>query len=850
MTKIRFWGIILIKMGKKKKKSPKPKSISPSKKPLLDFIKPSTEVITPRIFTLPDYFVGIGVFLFSFFIYLHTLTPTIDLHDSGDMIGASYTLGIPHPPGYPLYCLLGKLFSLIPLGNIAYRYNLFSAASAALAVMMVYFISLKVGRSTEHGARSTGHGEKNSTLHAPRSTLHAPRSMLSFLIPAVIAALMLCFARVFWQQAVIAEKYTLNALFATVLIFILLKWVEAQSMEHGARSMEQEAGRKEWGARSTEQEAGRKKLHAPRSTLHAPGLLYLFAFTLGLAFTHHLQTIFLVPASAFLIIIIWRKHPNLLTFNAILKMACLFFLPIILYAYLPVRAAAHPIINWGCPDNFERFIDHITAKEYGYYFATSLPTLLKRIFVEHPIFFINQFTPYLIWIGFVGLFFFYKQRVNTFIYLGLIVMVDFLHSSRYSIHNIEDYYIPSYIIYSLFIGYGVGIFNEWLGKRIKQGILAVLLPYFFLLIPVISWACNHHYGDHRKNYYSYDYGMNILSPLDEKSILYIKGDTFAFPLWYLHYVENIRQDVTLIDQHSLYLDWYANQIKRELNFEFVPQNRVKRLTDEASRIIKTRFDAIFEANPNRPVFLPFDESIAQGYTLVPTGICHRVFKKEATLKEQLSAIDENLRFRYRGILDESIYKEERVASNISNYATSYNNRGGFFKDMGKYSQAIAEYQKALLADPERLISYYNIGMVYNDSGQTQEAIGQFNKIIELGPQDAKGYYGLGMVYQRVGEVDKAISEYEKAAQLDPNQDFIHINLGSAYISKGKLNEAVVSFQKAISLKPGNIAALYNLGIAYSQLGKRFEAIDAFQKVLAIDPNYSPARNSLAALQQE
>jgi len=823
-------------MGKKKKKTQKPKSVVSSKKGLWSLIKPLPEVITPVIFTFKDYLIGIGIFLFAFFIYLQTLAPTIDLHDSGDMISASFVLGIPHPPGYPLYCLLGKLFSLIPLGNIAYRYNLFSATSAALAVMMVYFISLKVGS----GKWEVGSGKETKNF----------LPFTSHFSPAVVAALMLCFARVFWQQAVIAEKYTLNALFTTILIFIILKWAEGRNLEQGGRSTE---------------------LKTPGSMLYAPCLLYLFSFILGLSFTHHLQTIFLVPASIFLIFITWRSHPKLLTLNSLFKMACLFFLPIILYAYLPIRAAIHPVINWGCPDTFERFFDHITAKEYGYYFATSFPTLVRRILVEHPLFFINQFTIYLIWLGFVGLFFLYIKRLKTFIFLSLIVIVDFLHSSRYGIHNIEDYYIPSYIIFSLFIGYGVGILNEWMSKKIQshllspasegylphlillsrgwQGILAILLPWIFLFAPVISYACNHYYGDHCKNYYSYDYGMNILSSLDEKSILYIKGDTFAFPLWYLHYVENIRQDVTLIDQHSLYLDWYANQIKRELNFEFVPQNRVKRLTDEAARIIKTRFDAIFQANPNRPIFLPFDEDIARGYTLVPTGICHRVFKKDTPISEQLNAIDENLRFLYRGILDKSIYKEERVASNISNYATAYNNRGNFFKDAGKYTQAIEEYQKAILADPKRSISYYNIGMVYNDLGKTQSAISQFNKIIELDPRDAKGYYGLGLVYQRIGKVDKAISEYKKAVELDPERDFIYVNLGSAYISKGMLQEAVASFQKAISLSPQNIAALYNLGIAYLQLGEKLEAISAFQKALEIDPNYLPARNSLLALQR-
>ncbi|MEW6096512.1 MAG: DUF2723 domain-containing protein [bacterium] len=790
-------------MGKKKKKDKKVKLPVRAKKNIfLNFIKPETEIITTQVFTIQDYLIGIGVFLFSFFVYLHTLTPTIDLHDSGDMISASFVLGIPHPPGYPLYCLLGKLFSLIPLGNIAYRYNLFSATSASVAVMMVYFIVLKIP----------------SFVPCPSSC-----------IPAIIAALMLCFARVFWQQAVIAEKYTLNALFATLLIFILLKWQEVVTEN-----------------RSTEKLKNQRTKESV--TQLSNKLLYLFAFTLGLSFTHHLQTIFLVPASIFLIIIIWRKNPKLLTVNSILKMAVLFFLPIILYSYLPIRASANPVINWGCPNTLERFMAHVTAKEYGYYFSTSLTTLLRRIFVEHPVFFIQQFTPYLIWIGFVGLFFLYKHRIRTFIFLSLIIIIDVLHSSRYGIHNIEDYYIPAYIIFSIFIGYGVA-WGQTLNIKFMRKFNIQGLSLLFLLVPFISWACNHYYGDHSKNYYSYDYGMNILFPLEEKSILYIKGDTFAFPLWYLHYIENIRKDITVIDQHSLYLDWYANQVKKELNFEFSPQNRVKRLNDEAAQIIKVRFDAIFQNNPQRAVYLPYDESIARGYTLVPTGICHRVFKKGTPITKQLSVLDENLRFRYRGILDESIYKEERVASNISNYATSYNNRGNFFKDMGKYNQAIAEYKKALLADPKRLISYYDIGMIYNDLGKEQEAISEFNKIIALAPQDAKGYYGLGLVYQKVGEVDKAISEYEKAAELDPERDFIHVNLGSAYISKGRLEEAVASFQKAIALAPQNIAALYNLGVAYSQLGKRFEAISAFQKVLSIEPNYAPARNSLAALQK-
>ncbi len=169
-------------------------------------------------------------------MYLHTLTPTIGFHDSGDMVTAAYVLGIPHPTGYPFYCLLGKLWmTILPVGNIAYRMNLSSALCASISCMMVYFIILKVG----------------SMKWEVRSEENKPIPYLSSLIPAIVGALMLAFATTFWEQAVIAEKYTLNALFATLLIFILLKWQEAMSTEHGAESKKLQAQSSRLNAYST-----------------------------------------------------------------------------------------------------------------------------------------------------------------------------------------------------------------------------------------------------------------------------------------------------------------------------------------------------------------------------------------------------------------------------------------------------------------------------------------------------------------------------------------------------------------------------------------------------------------------
>ena len=125
-------------------------------------------------------------------VYLSTLAPTIYNLDSPDLTAAAYTLGIAHAPGYPLYTLLGWLFShAVPLGDVGYRLNLMSALLGAGAVYIVY----QVGRQL------TGQ-----------------------VLPSVAAALMLAFSYHFWADSLVAEVYTLDALLLAGLLFILVRW--------------------------------------------------------------------------------------------------------------------------------------------------------------------------------------------------------------------------------------------------------------------------------------------------------------------------------------------------------------------------------------------------------------------------------------------------------------------------------------------------------------------------------------------------------------------------------------------------------------------------------------------------
>ena len=82
-----------------------------------------------------------AVFLAVFSVYLYTLPRTATLEDSGMFIMSCFFAGISHPPGYALHTMLGKLFTLIPAGSIAFRVNLLSAFFGALTCCAVWWVA-------------------------------------------------------------------------------------------------------------------------------------------------------------------------------------------------------------------------------------------------------------------------------------------------------------------------------------------------------------------------------------------------------------------------------------------------------------------------------------------------------------------------------------------------------------------------------------------------------------------------------------------------------------------------------------------------------------------------------------
>ena len=127
-----------------------------------------------------------------FAVYAATACRTIYVGDSGELVAAVFTLGSPHPSGYPLYVLLGKLWTLaVPVGSIAFRMSLMSAAWAAAACALLYVV-----------ARRLGLGRTAS----------------------LVASLSLAFSPSFWSQANVQRVYSLNAFFVVALVALAFEW--------------------------------------------------------------------------------------------------------------------------------------------------------------------------------------------------------------------------------------------------------------------------------------------------------------------------------------------------------------------------------------------------------------------------------------------------------------------------------------------------------------------------------------------------------------------------------------------------------------------------------------------------
>ena len=433
--------------------------------------------------------VGAATALVVFAVYLSTLAPTVLYYDRPEMFDSAMlqtqasVLGIGHPTGYPTYMMLTHLFTYLPFGDAAYRVNLASAVYGVVAVILVYLVGLRLsGRA----------------------------------VAAAGGALAFGLSQTFWSQAIIAEVYTLNALFIALVVFILLVWRDSREDRY----------------------------------------LLLAAFLAGLSLTHHLTSGLLVPAGLAFVMVVERR--KLVQGRLLLKGAGLFLLGLGSYLYLPIRAAMEAPMNAPDPSTPGRFLMLITGSSFlldetpeeklecgGSSLALVDFPIRLQLFGEY---LFAQFPAVLVLIGaLAALYVLFTDRAAA-VLLGVLFFGCLAQVFVYLKYSIEDFYvflIPAYLVFGLLISVGLGSL-----LRSAEGFSAGFRGVALIAISVLAFAAplagaHKDYGMQDR---SQDYrGRRIVETVAQNAQKNATVLHHRSPLWYMVLVEQRRRDLRLID---------------------------------------------------------------------------------------------------------------------------------------------------------------------------------------------------------------------------------------------------------------------------------------------------------------
>ncbi len=572
-------------------------------------------------------FVGIAVFLVSLAAYIRTISPTVVFWDVGEFCAAAFTLQVPHPPGAPLFLLLARLSSMIPIiPDTAVRMHILSAIGSATTCMFLYLITVRF-------------------VVMWRGVPQTTYDRIVVYGTAAVGALSLTFSKTFWFNAVEAEVYGLSMMFIAGIVLLSLRWYESAHQESGDR------------------------------------YLLLIAYIVGLSVGVHLLVILAV---FFVMILFYYRHyefsiPSMLKVgvgalivfgiiypgvvkelpsmldgeiggtrnvffayvpillllaagfgiyysfkkrNRILNVALLSFILIVLgystYTMVFIRANAHPPMNENDPSTLTRLVSYLNREQYG-----SAPLIdrrwdtdpeKKRVAQNYKSdldYFLRFQLDHMYWryhmwnyvgvagdakdagwtakdfyfiplvLGFFGAWYHWRKDwkmassvTAMFLIMGVILVIYF---------NMQDpqprerdyFYVGSFFVFSMWIGIGllgiIDLLKEKLGPIGQQQSLSYALLFLgFLFVPANMLRVNFKEANRSGNYVAWDYSYNLLQTCEPDAILFTNGDNDTFPVWYLQDVEGVRRDVRIVNLSLLNTNWYIRQLKHERPYGALP----------------------------------------------------------------------------------------------------------------------------------------------------------------------------------------------------------------------------------------------------------------------------------------
>ncbi|MEX0979772.1 MAG: DUF2723 domain-containing protein, partial [Gemmatimonadota bacterium] len=485
-------------------------------------------------------------------LYAITLAPTTAFWDASEYIAVAHIMGIPHPPGNPLFVILARAWELLlaPFGlSVAVRINLFSAAMGALA-----------------------HGLWFLVVHRILTAFSPDRRFA--LLGAFAAVLVSATAFTVWNHSNVNEKvYTVSLFTIALLSWLAFRWrdsVDTKRRDH---------------------------------------LLVLMVFILALSVGNHLMAFLAAPAIVLFIFLVRRSallDPRLYVAALVVTL-----LGLSVNLFLPIRAGLDPVINEADPtcQSIPGALTSIVT--WGQAGCTELsavlsrqqydkPPIVPRLAPLHQQF--GNYLQYFDWqwarsvegdntvfppgrmlftlifaaLGVFGAVQHYRKERTSWWYMfvlfgtlsaALVFYLNFRHGfslgsgvgrDMREVRERDYFFIVSFSLWGLWAGIGIAALWQHAARQIGGPLMRAIPVLALAFIPLfLNWGWASRAGD----YSARDWAYNLLMSVEPYGILITNGDNDTFPLWYLQEVENHRQDVTVIVTSYLNTDWYVKQLR-------------------------------------------------------------------------------------------------------------------------------------------------------------------------------------------------------------------------------------------------------------------------------------------------
>lgn len=505
-----------------------------------------------------------------FALYLATLAPTTAMWDTSEYIAAVKVLGLPHPPGNPLFVLLGHAFGLLPIPvSYAARINMFVALLGAVSAGLWFLVTERI----------LSHWLARRWQRVAGAAAAAIVGATSFTV---------------WNQSVVAEKvYAVNVLGIALVTWIMLHWIEAPDTPRASR------------------------------------LLVLVAFLVGLGYANHPAGFLVVPAVGVAVLVI--RPRTLLRWRLILACLGALLLGLTPFAFEPIRAAQFPPLNegeptgcatqleWSCTFSeltAERLWDNIQRTQYAKpsLFARQAPLSaqlgllwtyfrwqwLRDAYDQHSAAQGVLAVAFLL-LGLAGAREHWRRDRDSFWYFATLMftltfaLVYYLNF-RYSWGQAPElgrsvareprerdyFFVWTFSAWSVWTA--LGIVALWqgaarlaarIGGRANEGSVATAprerswrIASPVLAIALIPLFTNASQASRRGETFTRDWAVDLLNSVEPYAVIITNGDNDTFPLWYAQAVEGVRRDVIVAVTTYLDMDWFVRQIIRRPVYEY------------------------------------------------------------------------------------------------------------------------------------------------------------------------------------------------------------------------------------------------------------------------------------------